>query len=68
MDFELLSEITQIEPIARGAGVDIHNYLNHKYASGRRIRWRKLKGIAWIKWLTPELYGQIERAELHWVE
>jgi hypothetical protein len=24
MDFELLSEITQIEPIARGAGVRIH--------------------------------------------
>jgi hypothetical protein len=68
MDFELLSEITQIEPIARGAGVDIHNYLNHKYAGGRRVRWRKLKGIAWIKWLLPEQYGQIEKAELHWFE
>lgn len=68
MDFELLSEITQIEPIARGAGVEIQSYLNHKYARGRRIRWRKLKGLAWIAWLTPEKRGKIEKAELHWFE
>ncbi len=68
MDFELLSEITQIEPIARGAGVRIHRYLNHRYAGGRRIRWRKMKGVAWIKWLTPDKQDLVEKAELHWFE
>ena len=68
MDFELLSDITQIEPIARGGGVHIHSYLNRQYAGGRRVRWRKLKGVALIEWLTPEKRGKIERAELHWFE
>ncbi len=68
MDFELLSEITQVEPIARGAGVQIHSYLNHKFAGGRRVRWHKLKGVAWIEWMTLEKRGKIERAELHWFE
>lgn len=68
MEFELLSDITQVEPIARGASVQIHRYLNHKYAGGRRVRWRKLKGVALIEWLIPEKRGKIEKAELHWFE
>lgn len=45
-DFDLLSEITDIETIARGTGVRIRQYLNQSYGQGR---WRKLKGRAWIR-------------------
>lgn len=68
MDFELLSEIGQVETFARGEGMQIHRYLNHKYAGGRRVRWRKRKGVAWIRWLIPEKRGQEELAEVHWFE
>ncbi len=63
-NFRQLSDITEIEVIARGLGVRIRNYLNHEYADGRQIRWRKLKGIALIEW--PD--GRVEWAELHWFE
>ncbi len=61
-DFDLLSEITGIQIIARCAGVDARYYLNRTYGRGR---WRKMKGRAWIrlKRSSEEFY-----AELHWFE
>jgi hypothetical protein len=61
-DFDLLSEITGIETIARGAGVRIRHYLNTTYGYGR---WRKMKGCAWIR---VKATGEIQYAELHWFE
>lgn len=45
MGFEIISKITQIEPIARGVGVRDRQRLNRMYADGRLMRWRKLKGL-----------------------
>ena len=64
-DFDLLSEIIEISPIARGLGVDIRHYLDRKYANGRRVRWRKLKGYAWIRLHDTH---EVQYAELHWYE
>ncbi|MCB0110210.1 MAG: hypothetical protein KDE53_30025 [Caldilineaceae bacterium] len=61
-DFDLLSEITDIETIARGTGVRIRQYLNQSYGQGR---WRKLKGRAWIR---IKRSGEVQYAELHWFE
>lgn len=60
-DFKYLSEIYDIEIIARGSGVKIHNYLNHKYGRGR---WRKLKGKAIIEYSD----GTVVEAEIHWFQ
>lgn len=61
-DFNLLSDITNIEIIARGAGVDDRQRLNREYGHGR---WRKLKGRAWIELHSD---GRVIYAELHWYE
>ena len=61
-DFDLLSEVTDIETIARGTGVRIRHYLNTAYGQGR---WRKMKGRAWIRIKTT---GEIQYVELHWFE
>lgn len=61
-DFDILTEITQIEVIARGHGVDVRHYLNSTYGWGH---WRKLKGIALIRLHKS---GRIHLAELHWFE
>ena len=61
-DFDLLSEITHIEIIARGAGVRIKQYLNTTYGHGR---WRKMKGRPWIRLKRT---GEVQYAELHWFE
>lgn len=61
-DFELLSEITNVEVIARGSGIRIRQYLNKTYGYGR---WRKMKGEAWIQLKNS---GEIQYAELHWFE
>ena len=45
-DFDLLSDISDIETIARGTGVRIRRYLNATYGFGQ---WRKRKGNAWIR-------------------
>lgn len=58
---DIVSEITQIEVIAKGSGVRIRRYLNSKYGPGR---WRKLKDIAMVK----DNRGNIRRAEIHWFE
>lgn len=60
-DFEYLSDIYDIEIIAKGKGVKIRHYLQQKYGSGR---WRKLKGKAIIQYLD----GKVVEAEIHWFE
>ncbi|MXY83670.1 MAG: hypothetical protein F4Y91_16835 [Gemmatimonadetes bacterium] len=61
MDFEILGEITHIEPIARGPGVRARVRLNKFYGQGR---WRKLNGVAQVRLLD----GTIRLAEIHWYE
>jgi hypothetical protein len=61
MDFEIVSEITNVELIARGVGVRDRARLRRIYGQGS---WRKLKGIAKIQ-LTN---GRVRLAELHWYE
>jgi hypothetical protein len=61
MDFEIIGEIRNIEPIARGIGVRNRTRLRKHYGRGR---WRKLKGFATVR-LTD---GTIHTAELHWYE
>lgn len=61
MDFEIIGDITNIQPIARGAGVHDRTRLNKTYGQGR---WRKLKGSARIRLLD----GSIRFAEIHWYE
>ena len=60
-EFQILSEIRDIETIAAGQGVFIRRYLERTYGRGR---WRKRKGTA-----TVELAdGTICEAEVHWFE
>lgn len=61
-DFDLLSEITHVERIARGSGVRIRQYLNRTYGQGQ---WRKMKGRALIRIKGS---GEVQYAELHWFE
>lgn len=61
MDFEILSDITEIKKIAVGTGIRDIAKLRRKYGRGR---WRKLKGIATIRLRN----GRIRLAELHWYE
>jgi hypothetical protein len=57
MDFEILSEITEITKIAVGPGIRDIAKLRRKYGKGR---WRKLKGVATIRLQN----GRIRLAEL----
>ena len=61
MDFEILSEITEITKIAVGSSIHDIAKLRRKYGRGR---WRKLKGVATIRLRN----GRIRVAELHWYE
>ena len=61
MNFKIISEITDIETIARGRGVHARHVLNEQYGDGK---WRKMKGKAYIE--LPN--GDIRYAELHWYE
>lgn len=61
MYFDSLSEIREIERIARGPSVRERARLNKQFGSGR---WRKLKGVATVKLVN----GRIRRVELHWYE
>lgn len=61
MDFEILSEIAEIETIAAGSSIRELTRLQRRYGVGR---WRKLKGVATI--LLRD--GTIHLAELHWYE
>ena len=61
MDFEIVSEITDIETIAAGTGVRDRARLRKQYGRGR---WRKLKGVARVRLKS----GRIRLAEVHWYE
>ena len=60
-DFEFLSELYDIETIARGNNVQQRAFLNRQFGRGR---WRKLKGKAIIKYSN----GKVTEAENHWFE
>lgn len=61
MDFEIISKVTDIEPIAKGFGVRDRARLYKQYGKGR---WRKLKGVAYVRLVD----GTIRKAEIHWCE
>ena len=61
MHFEIIGDITDIEPIAVGSTIREAARLRKQYGRGR---WRKLKGIALIRLAN----GRVRRAELHWYE
>jgi hypothetical protein len=60
-DFEIISEITEIQVIAKGTGVRIRHHLNSTYGRGN---WRKLKGNAVVEYTN----GEVWLVELHWFE
>ncbi len=61
MHFQVLGEITGIEPIAAGSGIRILPLLRKRHGRGR---WRKLKGTATVRLLD----GTTRLAEVHWFE
>ena len=61
MNFEIISEITEIETIAVGSGIRDIARLRRMYGKGR---WRKVKGVATVRLRS----GRIRLAELHWYE
>ena len=61
MDFEILSDITEIERMAVRSSIRDIAKLRKKYGRGR---WRKLKGKATIRLRN----GRVRVAELHWYE
>jgi len=60
-EFDVISEITGVEIIARGPGIRDLSRLNRQYGKGK---WRKLKGTALIRLRN----GRVRMAELHWYE
>ncbi len=60
-EFELLSEIRDIETIATGRGVYIRSHLERTFGKGR---WRKMKGRATVQLAD----GAVCEAEIHWFE
>jgi len=61
MHFEVIGEISQIEPIATGQGIRRLKFLRKSYG-GRR--WRKMKGTAKVRLSN----GSVRLAEIHWYE
>ena len=61
MYFEIVTEISEIQPIAVGSRIRDIRRLRKQFGRGR---WRKLKGVAHVK--LPS--GRIRRVELHWYE
>ena len=61
MYFEIISEITGIELIAKGQGIRDLARIRKKYGPGN---WRKLKGLATIRMED----GSVHYAEIHWYE
>ena len=61
MQFEILSQIGDVETIASGRRVRVLRRLNRLYGQGT---WRKMKGVAIVRLHD----GTILRAELHWYE
>ncbi len=60
-EFELISEIREVETIATGHGIRILDRLNRAFGKGN---WRKLKGFAAVR--LPD--GTVSEAEIHWFE
>ena len=58
MDFELVSELTDVETIATGRSIRELPRLRRLYGKGR---WRKMKGLARIRLRD----GRIRLTELH---
>jgi hypothetical protein len=61
MKFQIIGDIREVAPIARGASVKIRAYLRKAYGRGM---WRKLKGVATIRLAS----GSTRIVELHWYE
>jgi hypothetical protein len=61
MNFEIVSEITEIQLIAAGRQIRDLARLRKMYGRGR---WRKLKGVANVRLRS----GRIRLAELHWYD
>jgi hypothetical protein len=61
MDFEILSEVRNVQVIAVGKSIRDRARLRKYYGRGR---WRKLKGVANVR--LPD--GTIRLAEVHWYE
>jgi len=61
MDFEILSEITEVETMAPGRGIRDLARLRRTYGHGN---WRKPKWVARIRLAS----GRVRPAELHWYE
>jgi hypothetical protein len=59
--FEIIGKIEAIETIAVGRNIRVLSYLQKTHGRGR---WRKLKGIAYVR--LPN--DNIRRVELHWYE
>jgi hypothetical protein len=60
-DFELVSDLTDIEVIAVNLSIRELRRLKDEF-EGRR--WRKLKGIGLVEFPN----GEVRQAELHWYE
>ena len=61
MDFEILSDITEIEIIAANTNIRNATRLRRQYRVGR---WRKLKGVATVMLKDDTIH----LAEIHWYE
>ena len=59
--FEIVSPITDIEPIATGTSIRLLRLLRKVYGRGR---WRKLKGVATVRLGN----GVLRKVALHWYE
>jgi hypothetical protein len=59
--FEVVSEIAEIQTIARGPGIRELNRLRKQFGPGQ---WRKRKGVASVRLKN----GKIRLAEIHWYE
>ena len=61
MDFQLLGDVTAIEPIAVNLSVRERRSLKSRFGGHR---WRKLKGVALVRFPN----GEVRHAEVHWYE
>ena len=61
MQFDILSEISEVETLAAGSAIRELARLRRAYGRGR---WRKRKGIALVRLADDSVH----LAELHWYE
>ena len=59
MDFVIIGNVADIEPIVVGRGIRDLSRLRKQYGQGN---WRNLKGIATVRLLD----GTLHTAEIHW--